>query len=439
MKRILSLFLSLLLLLLMVAGCTPAETKNGNDDPTAGTTAPAETTTEKPEETQAGEKVMLTAALSMDIVEVYEAFIDSYQDKYPNVTIDLVSIGYNVNEYLTLAMSSETMPELFSINSDAQGRQMADEGWIMDLKGTAVEDLVSPTVVPFFTSDTGILYGIPYGIATVIMYYNVDLFKDAGVELPTNWEEFLAACQALKAEGIAPMALAMEESSANTVWSAIFGNLESEVNPDFEKQMLDGSYVFADGKALETFERFMVLADNDYLQEGAVGADFQAALDTFNQGEAAMHIAGSWFATSIEGFGDFELTATNVPFNDKGKVPYTLISPETGWGGSGKSTHNEEILNFLTHFVGEGRTIMQNGRGSIPVTKDTSGSVLPDVLNAVVPDLLASTQTASLYFVYLPAAFQSDLQKIYQELVLGAATPEEAVATMQSVFDAAFD
>ena len=77
MKRILSLFLSLLLLLLMVAGCTPAETKNGNDDPTAGTTAPAETT-EKPEETQAGEKVMLTAALSMDIVEVYEAFIDSY-------------------------------------------------------------------------------------------------------------------------------------------------------------------------------------------------------------------------------------------------------------------------------------------------------------------------------------------------------------------------
>ena len=419
MKKILSLILVALMFSLIVSGCSPETTTTG------------ETTAQE-------EKIVLTAALSMDVVEVYKEFIDSYENKYPNVTIDLISVGANTNEYMALAVSSDTMPDIFSINSDTQGRQIADEGWIIDLKGTKVEELVSPTVIPFFTSDTGIFYGVPYGIATVLMYYNADMFEEFNLNYPTNWTEYLDVCAKLKNEGVAPLSLAVSDSAGNTVWSAIFANYESETNPEWESQMITGSYNFADGAAAPTYAKYMELVDNDYLQEGAINATYQESLDAFNQKQAAMYIGGSWFSTSIEGVADFSLKATNVPFNDEGKDPYTLISPETGWGGSAKSEYQEEIMNFLIHFVDEGKTIMQNGRGSIPVTKDTTGSILPDVLADVVPELLESTKTAPLYFTYLPTAFQTEIHKIYQELMIGGTTPEEAADTMQSVYDAAY-
>lgn len=39
------------------------------------------------------------------------------------------------------------------------------------------------------------------------VFYNQDIFKDAGVEAPTTWTEFLDVCQKLKEAGYAPMAL----------------------------------------------------------------------------------------------------------------------------------------------------------------------------------------------------------------------------------------
>lgn len=428
MKKSMSLILSILMVFFVFSGCAT------KISPTVSSSAASSSAQVSGGE----EKIVLTAALSMDKVEVYKEFIASYEKKYPNVKIDLVSVGANTNEYMTLAVTSDTMPDIFSINSDTQGRQFADEGWIMDLKGTEVETLVSPTVIPFFTSDTGIFYGVPYGIATVLMYYNADMFKANNVTIPTNWTEFLAACAVFKSKSIAPLSLAVSDSAGNTVFSSIFADLESIGNPKWESQMMAGTYKFANGAIPATFTKFMELASKGYLQEGAINATYQESLDAFNQGKTAMYIGGSWFATSIEGVADFALKATNVPFNDAGKDAYTLISPETGWGGSAKSQYSEEILNFLIHFVGEGKTIMQNGRGSVPVTKDTTGSVLPKVLSDVVPDLLKSTKTASLYFVYLPTTFQSEIHKIYQELMLGTSTPAEAAGTMQTVYDAAF-
>ena len=46
----------------------------------------------------------------------------------------------------------------------------------------------------------------PYQPSTFIMFYNKDAFAKAGITAtPTTWDEFLAACEALKTAGIIPM------------------------------------------------------------------------------------------------------------------------------------------------------------------------------------------------------------------------------------------
>ena len=51
-------------------------------------------------------------------------------------------------------------------------------------------------------------YGVPTGISFVTgVYYNKDLFQKNGVQVPTTWDEFIAACEAFKAKGITPIVM----------------------------------------------------------------------------------------------------------------------------------------------------------------------------------------------------------------------------------------
>jgi len=383
-------------------------------------------------------EVTLTVALNMDVQEAFEEFMRDFEENNPGVKIDLVAITPAIADFVQPAIASDTMPDALSVNSDSFSKSLADEGWLMDLRGSKAEELISPTVIPFFTSGSGIFYGLPYGVATILVYYNVDLFSELGLSVPTDWDSFIKVCETVKGHGVDPFSVAISDSAANTLWSSAFNNNIIAGNPNWETQMTDGSFVFDQPGIVDIFDKALLLADNGFLQEGAVGAQWMDALDAFNQGRAAMHIAGSWFATSIDGVADFKVGAFVPPFNDPGSSVYVAIAPETGWGGGGKTEHADEVLALLAHYVGDGRNILQNARGSIPVTKNTEGSELPPVVDSVLGSVMGSPNAGTLYFVYLPTVFQVDLQKMFQDVITGAVTPAQAAADMQPIYDAEF-
>lgn len=38
---------------------------------------------------------------------------------------------------------------------------------------------------------------MPFNKSQMVLYYNVDMFKDAGIAVPTTWEEWVAVAKAL--------------------------------------------------------------------------------------------------------------------------------------------------------------------------------------------------------------------------------------------------
>jgi len=47
------------------------------------------------------------------------------------------------------------------------------------------------------------VYGLPFSVSLPVGYYNMDMMRQAGVEsLPTTWDETIAACKTMKANGI---------------------------------------------------------------------------------------------------------------------------------------------------------------------------------------------------------------------------------------------
>ena len=145
----------------------------------------------------AGEKVILT------LIERFEA-------QNPGIDIEPVSIGNYANGTVRLqaAAASGDVPALAQIEITRYGL-FAAAGALEPLDARLEAD---PAVIadlrPFARQAAlyeGKSYVLPFNVSNLLMYYNKDLFRAAGLDPeqpPRTWDEMLAAAQALtKREG----------------------------------------------------------------------------------------------------------------------------------------------------------------------------------------------------------------------------------------------
>ncbi|MCL1482658.1 MAG: extracellular solute-binding protein [Marinobacter sp.] len=74
-----------------------------------------------------------------------------------------------------------------------------------------------------FTSLTvdGAVVMVPHAADVAnVLWFNEDIFADAGLTPPTTWDELLATCDALDAEGIIPIASGNKDLWAAGNWLA---------------------------------------------------------------------------------------------------------------------------------------------------------------------------------------------------------------------------
>jgi raffinose/stachyose/melibiose transport system substrate-binding protein len=148
------------------------------------------------------------------------------------------------------------------------------------------------------------LYAIPYQLQTMLLYYNISLFEEKGMEPPTNRDEFEALAEELQGQGIVPFAAGIGDDPAAIEWfPTVFWNHYS--GPDALYQALTGQIPFSDPIFVEAIELF-----NTYVQNGWFGGSrerffsngFDALHADLGDGKAAMNVEGSWFLATIGEF-----------------------------------------------------------------------------------------------------------------------------------------
>lgn len=73
--------------------------------------------------------------------------------------------------------------------------------WDSNAEDFEADDFI-PVFRDHFTSIDGVRYGVPYDGDLHILFYNTTLFEKYGLEPPTTWDEYLAACKTITdAEG----------------------------------------------------------------------------------------------------------------------------------------------------------------------------------------------------------------------------------------------
>lgn len=201
---------------MVLAACsgTADTTTTGEPDTPSETSDPGDTVADETTTTAAaggdGEQVTIeyfSFSSGDDNLDRLETIVAAFEEEYDNISVDLRVADFG--SYFTALqtrIAGGDAPDAFELNYE-NFVTFADAGSLLDLEAAAPA-IVDPSVYypgayEAFNHD-GVQYGVPGSFSVVVLYYNKELFDEAGIDYPNQswtWADELAAAEAINALG----------------------------------------------------------------------------------------------------------------------------------------------------------------------------------------------------------------------------------------------
>lgn len=149
-----------------------------------------------------------------------------------------------------------------------------------------------PSVIANMMQHAGHYVAVPVNVHRVNwLWANPEVMADAGVEMPSTWEELFTAAEKIRDAGYIPLAHGGQSWQDATVFETVLLGIAGS---DFYRRALvelDSEALQSDTmiEALTTFKRLRELMD-----EGMPGRDWNMATSMVIGGDAAMQLMGDW-------------------------------------------------------------------------------------------------------------------------------------------------
>jgi raffinose/stachyose/melibiose transport system substrate-binding protein len=275
-----------------------------------------------------------------------------------------------------MVLNSDEAPDLMEYNKgNATAGLLAKQGLLTDLSAEATErgwdDLLSPSIQTTARYDengimgSGAWYGIPNYAEYVMVYYNVDLFKEHGVEVPTTYDEFVAAMDTFAADGMTPLAMAGAEYPAQQV---LYQLALSQADRSWVDayQLYQGEVDFHDDAWTYGAETFADWMDRGYIDEDATGVKAEDMGVSFISGKYPIMISGSWWYGRLQAeIKDFEWGTFLFPGSTM-----TLGSSGNLWVVPENSDAKDLAYDFIDITMSEEIQNILGNNGGVPVAAD---------------------------------------------------------------------
>lgn len=188
----------------------------------------------------------------------------------------------------------------------------------------------------------GKLYGLPYDTGPIMMFYNKDLFKQAGVADPEpGWttDDFEKAGAALKAKGITE-----------------FGSTVSDLNLESMVYGYNGGRVITSGGKIDATDSKFAdgldwlgsLVKKGYASQAS--SDASQSSNDFAAGKVAMYTDGPWSLISQKAKVKFDLGVTTLPSGTSGPSTFAAGS---GFGISKQCKYPEQAFKAVQTMTSE--------------------------------------------------------------------------------------
>ena len=390
-----------------------------------------------PFRTQAPPQTTITALIwAPDWPDEMQQIATEFTRRNPDIRVNLqFMIGNSVEENIKPRIASRNLPDLMSVNPNAYAAELADQGILLDLSDTAVWGNMLTSLKTDWTTRNNKHFGIGGGVAATLIYYNKNMFAQAGIrKLPTNFREFLAVCEQLKQAGFTPIMWngGFPNILSNGPFSFGFANNVVAQTPDWKAKIADGSLDLNTPETADIFAKIKLVAERGYAQKGYMQTSYDDGIKLFAQGRTAMAFHGTWASGLLMNGKGFKTGVFLPPWNAPGKTAVPVIGSETGFAicETGKQA---AAVRFLEFMLGEGFPIQQHKRQNIPPFKVVQGAVLSDPQITGYINVVSKYPVAgSPYYSFLPANTIEMLHPLIQDVLFGNVTPQQAAKSLDA-------
>lgn len=373
-----------------------------------------------------------------ELVEFWEDFFATYNEtNEDNIEVEVI-YGTDSNGLQDLMAAGDT-PDLFTADVT---QEMIDEGKMVDLSDMDIWDSLYPVAKEYSTNvKTGITVFAPTLMSCVGLFYNKDIFADAGITPAYTWDEFVDNLRTIKEKNPDVIPLYIGGGDAwplghMTEFWVLQGPKQAFGVNEQEQMMVDnkldelGLNTDPDGALAMWAARMDQLREEGLVNENIVTDDYTKQNEGFAEGKIAMISAGLWTATELSGLTD------DTSFVGICQYPAILDGTKATIGSSidaviyvSSESENVDACKKVLEYI-----FQPENMEAISITKQ-SPSANPDVqtdwgfLKDSVAEVLSDDNVAQLTWTVgsFPTGFgNDDCGKILQQQFAGAyASPTE--------------
>jgi len=381
-----------------------------------------------------------TFSAAPDHLEELDQMVQLFEASHPNIKVKVETAPFD--DYFTklqTLIAGGTAPDVFELNYE-NFVTYADKGLLLDLSQLMQADTSLDTGVYSERANQAFSYngmqlGLPATFSTVMLFYNKDMFDQAGVDYPAadwTWADAVEAGKKLN-------------DPANGVWGLYSGIQFWEF---YKKAAQNNCKFFSDDKTevlinspecVQALQTMVDMVKTDKVVPSAAEMGGQSDGDMFLAGKLAMDVTGIWM---FSGYKD-------APFQWDVTVEPGMANKATHFFANGVSVfaatrHPQETYEWVKFFTSdpEMAKIRIASGWELPALKDPA--LFADYLSQTPPDNRQAV-IDSLEFAVVPPVIvrQSEMQdginKLLEQVMLDQLTPQEALDQAKALIEELMD
>jgi len=305
-------------------------------------------------------------------LKAMQELISDFEAANPDIKVELTNFDHEGYKTAIRNFLSADAPDLANWYAANRMAPFVNAGQFMDVSDVWEENDLKEQLSSSLSSMTidGKQWGIPYTYYQWGIYYNKDAYAKAGVEVPKNYDEFVANCVKFEAAGIDCLT-----TGTKALWpgAGIFDYMNLRTNGyEFHNELANGKIAWTDDRVKATFNNWGKIVP--YITKNHAAIDWQDAAALLSQGKAANYVMGN-FAVGV--FKEGGMTNDNLgfmPFPEiTAGVPRAEDAPTDTIHIPSGAKNVEDAKKFLAFVASaEAQTKLNAAIGQLPTNKNAT-------------------------------------------------------------------
>lgn len=450
MKKLLFLLLAVVLVTSMCLVGVGCKTTSATES--AETTVATEIT--EAEETTAAETTAVAETLTTEPVDIsfwvnsgdmdagwHNEMIGMFTKEHPNVSFKVTPMASADIWQLApsaVASGAEELDLIWIEATDSVQSLMAQKGLLLDLTpyydkydwwSQVNKEYIDSTKTQgggqFFFPTSWVSY--PY------FFYNTEIFKEVGVEVPKNLDELISICKKIRDAGYQPVATGLDWEAERFEENLFLRFIKGDDWNNFLFWYKDDTIspeVLKSSGVVESFAYLEKMVKEGVFQEGFGVVDDATCRSMLEDGKAAMYTSGNWTAGLLDQEAP-ELKYDIFPFPENNGDTRIIVYHNNSLCIPANVPEEKipVIIEYLNKTISSEYAITAYKHGQISASKNLTSEQIAEVASPMTTkavDLAMKSGGGLWYGIWWPAPMWDAALQSMNNIINGTWTPEEA-------------